>query len=176
MTKKKFKADDEVKIVAGKYIGRRGLYRRDSNKGEYMGYVLLAGDDHERKLFKTSMKKSPFAAGCNGQRKKLMPGDKLKVVSGKYIGRMGEYRRATDTGNSMCWVMLIGDMCNKCIRMTSIRKLSDQGASKEMAILGMHLSGMSVEEVMCAAQWRSPSKFARFEGHDNDCPLHRQNW
>jgi hypothetical protein len=81
----------------------------------------------------------------------------------------------TDTGDSMCWVMLIGDMCNKCIWKTSIRKLSDQGASKEMAILGMHSSGMSVEEVMHAAQWRSPSKFDKFEGHDNDS-TNRNRW
>jgi hypothetical protein len=176
MTKKKFKAGDRLKIVAGKCIGRTAEHRRDSDKGECMGCVLLAGDNCERKLFKTSMMKSAAAAGCNVQRKKSMPGDKLKVVAGKCIGRMGECRMDTDTGDSMCWVMLIGDMCNKCIRKTSVGKLSDQGASKEMAILGMHLSGMSVEEVMHAAQWRSPSKFDRFEGHDKDCLLHRQNW
>jgi hypothetical protein len=52
------------------------------------------------------------------------------------------------------------------------QKSSDQGASEEMAILGMHLSGMSVEEVMCAAQWRSPAKS---EGCDNE-HINRKRW
>jgi hypothetical protein len=80
MTKKKFKAGDKLKIVAGKHIGRTGEHRRDTDKGKDMGCVSLARDNCERKLWKTSMVKISNAAGCNVQRKKFMPGDKLKLL------------------------------------------------------------------------------------------------
>jgi transcription antitermination factor NusG len=54
MAKKKFKLGDKVKIVTGKYIGRTGECRRDTDKGQDMGHMMLAGDMCDRKLRKTS--------------------------------------------------------------------------------------------------------------------------
>jgi hypothetical protein len=171
MTKKKFKPGDQVKIVARKCIGRIREHRRVTDKGADTGPMALAGENCERKFWKTSMVKSSHAARSKVQRKKFLPGDKVKVVAGKCTSRMGEHRMDTETGDSMGWVMLIGDMCNKCLWKTFVKKSSNQGASKEMATLGMQLSGMSVEEVMCAAQWRSPSKF---EGCNNEHINHKR--
>jgi hypothetical protein len=146
MVKKKFKTGDKVKIVAGKHMGKTGEHRSDTDKGKDMGHVTVAGDMYERKLWKMPIEKSSHVARSKVQKKKFNPGDKVMRVAGKCTGGMGEHRMDTETGNSMGWVMLIGDMCNKCLWKTSIEKSSDQGTLKEMAILGMHLSGMSVDK------------------------------
>ena len=85
---------------------------------------------------------------------KFKPGDKIRIVAGKYIGRFGEYRRDTDSGDCMGCVVLIGDACERKLWKTSMKLVTDQCARKEIALLAMHLSGLTIEEVMRAAQWR----------------------
>jgi hypothetical protein len=97
-------------------------------------------------------KKKP-KKNCKGQ-----PRDKIRIMAGKHIGRFGECRRETESGDCMGQVMLIGDVCHRKLWKTSIELLTDESADKAIAWLAVHLSGMTMEEVVCTAQWRSPSK------------------
>jgi hypothetical protein len=77
------------------------------------------------------------------------PGDKVKVIAGAYIGRMGVYRRNTKTGKDKGYVMLIGDTFDRCLWKTSLKKLTnDNEEAKEMTLLALHLSGITVEELL----------------------------
>jgi hypothetical protein len=90
-----------------------------------------------------------------GRRRKMtkknchcLPGDKVKVITGACIGRMGVYRRNSKTGKDMGYVMLIGDTFDRCLGKTSLKKLTnDHEEAKEMALLALHLSGITVEEL-----------------------------
>jgi len=81
---------------------------------------------------------------CNYQ-----PGDKVKVIAGACIGRMGVHRRNTMTGKDRGYVMLIGDTFDRCLWKTSLKKMTDDNEeAKEMALLALSLSGITVEELL----------------------------
>ena len=64
---------------------------------------------------------------------KFKPGDKIRIVAGTCIGRFGECRRDTDSGDCMGHVVSIGDACERKLWKTSMQLVTDQCARKEIA-------------------------------------------
>jgi hypothetical protein len=50
----KYKLGDRVKVTAGNYKGREGVYKGDTVTGVSMGYVLIDGEGRNRRLWKSS--------------------------------------------------------------------------------------------------------------------------
>lgn len=91
---------------------------------------------------------------------KPKPGDRIKITSGKYEGRIGVYRRHTDNGEAnQGYVLLMGEANDRRLWISSM-KVSNEATAMEMnearriATLASEMAQLSLDEITTKGRWK----------------------